>query len=32
MRENDRHLNLAAGTQNFQRHVIVVASDPEIDA
>src|SRR5712691_12980294 len=32
MRENDRHLNLAAPTQNFQRHVIAVAMDPQIDA
>jgi hypothetical protein len=32
MRENDRHLNLAARTQNFQRHVIAVATDPQIDA
>ena len=32
MRENDRHLNLAARTQNFQRHVITVATDPQIDA
>src|SRR5450432_4162996 len=32
MRENDRHLDLAARPQNFQRHVIAVATDPEIDA
>src|SRR5467141_171285 len=32
MRENDRHLNLAARTQNFQRHVIAVATDPQSDA
>src|SRR6202163_5027973 len=32
MRENDGHLDLAARTQNFQRHVIAVATDPEIDA
>src|SRR5712671_5376310 len=32
MRENYRHLNLAARTQNFQRHVIAVATDPQIDA
>ena len=32
MRENDRHLNLAARTQNFQRHVVTVATDPQIDA
>src|ERR1700730_3637270 len=32
MRENDGHLDMTAYTQNFQRHVIAVATDPEIDA
>ena len=32
MCKKDGHLNLAARVQNFQRHVIAVATDPEIDA
>src|ERR1700733_174422 len=31
-REHDRHLNLAAPAQDFQRYVVAVATDPEVDA
>ena len=32
MRENDGHLNLATPAQHFQRYVVAVTADPEVDA